>query len=49
MTKQVAWNISSLLLKNILEKHTNITMNIKTESFTKVIKDDKQGGLGGET
>ncbi len=49
MIKQVAWNRSSLLLKNILEKAQTLQWILKQRVFTKVIKDAKLGGLGGET
>ncbi len=49
MTKQVAWNRSSLLLKNILENAQTLQWILKQSVFTKVIKDAELGGLGGET
>jgi hypothetical protein len=50
--KQVAWNKSSLLLRNNLQNTQTaeqFTMNIKTESINKVIQNAKLGGLGRET
>ncbi len=50
--EQVAWNKSSLLLKNILQNTQTLqlfTLNFKAESIIKVIKNAKPVGLGMET
>jgi len=49
MTEQIAWNESSLLLKNILQNTQTLqqsAMNIKQKVFTKVIKKANLEGFG---